>query len=209
MFLTFSRSKASFDPTEWRGGQFLSRQQTQTDFLVARWREGDISARDRLIALVLPELEQIAAARLRRETNSSLSTHDLINEAVARLLRREGSDIANRAHFIALSSRLMRNILIDNARARQAKGRNFARVEIRSQIIGEGPIDLHFLNSALIRLEAIEPSYAEIVEMRYFGGMTISDIAEVTRCSEPTVKRRWKVAQAWLLDALSNPIDDD
>lgn len=179
---------------------------SQTEDLIIAWREGDLTARDKLIVRLLPELKQIAAARLRRQHNSSLSTHELINEAVTRLLKAENMQLADRAHFVALSSRLMRNVLIDHVRAANAGRRKGERVELNTRIEGEVQFDLYQLDSALIRLEAIEPAFAEIVEMRYFGGMSIGDIAHVMRCSEPTVKRRWQVARAWLADALANPV---
>jgi RNA polymerase sigma factor (TIGR02999 family) len=181
---------------------------SQTEMLIVDWREGDRSARDRLIARLLPELEQIAAARLRREAGTSLSTHDLINDAVERLLKIDGESVASRAHFVALASRLMRNILVDNARARSAGKRQHRRVELTTRVEGAGKLDLHLLDSALIRLGAVEPALMELVEMRYFGGMSIGDIAQVTGWSEPTVKRRWRVARAWLADALSQPLPE-
>ena len=180
---------------------------SQTDMMIVEWRDGDIGARDNLIARLYPELKQIAAARLRNEQNSSLSTHDLINDAIERIIRIEQPEVASRSHFIALSSRMMRNILVDNARARSAGKRSRQRIELSTNIQGSGPVDLHRLDSALIRLEAIDPALMEIVEMRYFGGMTVPEVAEVTGWSEPTVKRRWQVARAWLADAMSNPLD--
>ncbi|MCB2066612.1 MAG: sigma-70 family RNA polymerase sigma factor [Erythrobacter sp.] len=179
-----------------------------TEMLIVDWGSGDASARDRVIARLLPELQQIAAARLRREAGSSLSTHDLINDAVEKILRIEQPALAGRAHFIALASRLMRNVLVDHARSRSAAKRDHRKVELNTRIQGEGPIDLALLNSALIRLEAIDPKLMEIVEMRYFGGMTVPEIAVVTGWSEPTVKRRWQLARAWLADALTQPIDN-
>ena len=155
----------------------------------------------------MPELEQIAAARLRAEHSTSLSTHDLINEAIMRIVG-SNPDVGNRAHLLALVSRLMRNVLVDQARLRQANKRQHQKVELRTQLPGTMPIDLYELDTALIRLEAIDEGYAEIVEMRYFGGMTIKEVAEVIGCSEPTVKRRWQVARAWLADALMQPLDD-
>jgi len=176
--------------------------------LIIDWRDGDMDARDRLIARLLPELQQMAAARLRYERASSLSTHDLINDAVERLLNIHGLELADRTHFTALASRLMRNILIDHARAKATDKRAHDKVELNTRVEGGARIDLIELNSALIRLEAIEPSLMEIVEMRYFGGMSVTDIAGATGWSEATVKRRWQVARAWLSDALSRPIDD-
>jgi len=179
-----------------------------TQVLIAGWRSGDGTARDRLISRLLPELTQIAAARLRGERNSSLSTGDLINDAVLRLLKSDGSELADRAHFIALASRLMRHILIDHARQKATAKRQGVKVELCTNIDGGQRLDLIALETALVRLGAIDAQLSELVEMRYFGGMTITDVAIVTGLSEPTVKRRWQAARAWLTDALANPIDD-
>lgn len=174
-----------------------------TALLLARWRSGEDEARDRLIARLHPALVQIAAARLRGERDSSLSTGDLINDAVLRLIEADGLALADRAHVIALASRLMRHILIDHARQKGAAKRRHASVELCTRIDGEQRVDLKRLDSALIRLGAIDAQLMELVEMRYFGGMTIEDVATVTGLSEPTVKRRWQTARAWLTDALA------
>ena len=181
--------------------------EANTEILIGRWRGGEDGARDRLIARLHPELAQIAAARLRRERDTSLSTGDLINDAVLRLMRIGAIELVDRAHVIALSSRMMRNILVDHARAKSAGRRNHVKVELTTRVEGEQRFDLNVLDSALIRLGAIDAQLMEIVEMRYFGGMTVADIATVTGLSEPTVKRRWQTARAWLTDTLSNPID--
>jgi RNA polymerase sigma factor (TIGR02999 family) len=179
-----------------------------THVLLARWRSGENAARDRLIARLHPELSQIAAARLRGERSSSLSTGDLINDAMLRLIQIDQRDLAGRAHFMALASRMMRHILVDHARARSSAKRRHVRVEICTDIDGEQRFDLASLEPALIRLGAMDEQLMEIVEMRYFGGMSVGDVAAVTGLSEPTVKRRWQVARAWLTDTLTHPIDD-
>lgn len=180
----------------------------KTKRLIVAWRDGDMSSRDRLIAHVMPELEQIAAARLRAEHSSSLSTHDLVNEALLKIIG-EHPEFGDRAHLLALVSRVMRNVLVDQARARMSNKRRHHKVELRTQIDGAIPqIDLLSLDSALIRLRAIDEGYADIVEMRYFGGMTVADIAVVTGWSEPTIKRRWRAARAWLSDAITDPLGD-
>lgn len=178
-----------------------------TTSLLVMWRGGEDGARDRLIARLHPELAQIAAARLRRERDTSLSTGDLINDAVIRLMRLGAIALVDRAHVIALASRMMRNILVDHARAKSAGRRDHVKVELTTRVEGGQRFDLNSLDSALIRLGAIDADLVEIVEMRYFGGMTVTDIAVVTGLSEPTVKRRWQTARAWLTDTLSNPID--
>ena len=175
--------------------------------LVQRWRDGDGLARDRLIARMLPELRQIAAARLRGEANSSLSTDDLINDAILRFMRLESVSLVDRAHFIALASRIMRNVLTDHARAKQAGKRRHQKIELNTQVDGGQRIDLESLNFALIRLGAIDPALMELVEMRYFGAMSIEDVALATGQSPATVKRRWRSARAWLADAMAEPIE--
>ena len=186
------------------------REGTGTVTLFRQWQGGAVSARDQLIARLSPDLAQIAAARLRGERNSSLSTGDLINEAVLRLLDGEQMALSGRAHFVALASRLMRNILVDHARTKRAAKRDHVKVELCTNVEGGNQrFDLKALDSALIRLGAIDPQLTELVEMRYFGGMTLADMSSVTGLSEPTVKRRWQAARAWLLDALENPIDRD
>lgn len=182
-------------------------EEPQTLVLMGRWREGQPQARDQLLSRLYPELSQIAAARLRKEYASSLSTGDLINDVVLRLMQVERIDVTDRAHLIALASRMMRNILIDYARQKQSDKRHHHKVELTTRIEGEQRLDLNSLETALIRLKGIDPALMELVEMRYFGGMTIEDIAVVSGLSEATVKRRWATARAWLTDALMNPVD--
>ncbi|MDO7842698.1 ECF-type sigma factor [Sphingomonas immobilis] len=179
----------------------------ETNALLLRWQTGETGARDRLIHRLYPELAQIAAARLRKERDSSLSTGDIINETVLRLVQMERVSLSDRAHFVALASRMMRHILVDHARSKGSAKRQHQKVELVTQIDGGQRLDLNRLESALIRLKALDEGLMELVEMRYFGGMTTGDIAGVTGMSEPTVKRRWQVARAWLTDALANPID--
>lgn len=177
--------------------------------LLREWRNGASSARDRLISRLHPELVQIAAARLRREAGSSFSSVDLVNDAVIRLLQIEGMTIADRAHFVALAARLMRNILVEHARAKGREKRRHVRVTLCTEIDGGQRIDLIQLETALIRLRVINPELVELVEMRFFGGMSMEEVAEVSGLSEATVKRRWRVARAWLAEALASPIDSD
>lgn len=186
------------------GGADIDR---SSESLLAAWHDGDRQARDLLLGRLHPELSQIAAARLRKELNSSLSTDDLINDVVLRLISLDRIDFTSRAHLIALASTLMRQILIDYARAKATDKRQHYKVELNTQVEGQQKFDLNSLDSALIRLGAIDAELAELVDMRYFGGMTFGDIAIVSKVSEATVKRRWQTARAWLTDALANPID--
>lgn len=186
-----------------------ARAAAETGLLLSLWRNGSCDARDRLIERLYPELAQIAAARLRHERESSLSTGDLIHQVVLRIIRSENLALTDRAHFLALSSRLMRNILIDHARAKASSKRGHVKIELCTALDGGRSVDLIALETALIRLKGLDSDLMDLVEMRYFGGMTIGDIAVVMGVSEPTVRRRWQVARAWLADALTNPLGDD
>jgi RNA polymerase sigma factor (TIGR02999 family) len=176
--------------------------------LLDGWRAGEGEARDRLLAHFYPDLRLIAAAKLRGERDTSLSTGDLINDAVVRMMRIAKPEVFSRLHLVALASRLMRNILVDHARAKLSAKRRHQKVELCTQVDGEQRVDLIVLETALIRLGALDTELAELVEMRYFGGMTVTDICAVTGQSEATVKRRWQVARAWLSDALTNSLAD-
>lgn len=170
--------------------------------LLTRWRSGDIAARDRLVALFYPDLQKTAAAMARYDRSASFSSADLVQETVMRLIRLERIDWQDRAHFLALSSRLMRRALIDHVRARRAGKRDHVRVELTSAVAGEPNFDLELVERALRKLAEADQGHADIVEMRYFGGMSLADIASVLDCSEVTVKRRWRVARAWLIDEI-------
>lgn len=176
--------------------------------LLVNWRAGDTTARDELIALLYPQLAHLAAARLRRESNSSLSSGDLIHEALARLLAIGDFDVSTRAHFIALAARLMRHVLVDAGRQKSADKRRHIKVELTTHVDGEQRFDLIALETALIRLKAVDPDLVDLVDMRYFGGMSLGEVAAVTGLSESTVKRRWHAARTWLADALAHPLDD-
>lgn len=181
----------------------------EADELLKAWRGGDLTARDRLFDLLYDELRQISAALLRSESRTSLSTGDLVNEAVLRLIRLERIEWSDKAHFLAISARAMRRALIDNARRKQSDKRQHQKVTLITRL-GDGradKIELDALDKALIRLSIIDEEKAAIVEMRYFGGLTVEEIAEVTGQSEATVKRHWRVARAWLRDAMKDSGD--
>lgn len=174
--------------------------------LLERWRAGDAAARDALIAALHGELSQIASARLRSERGVSLMTGDLVNDAVVRLMRADHARIVDQSHFIALASRVMRNVLIDHARGKATDKRAHQKVALDTRIDGNVQrLDLIALDTALTRLGAIDAQLMELVEMRYFGGMTLGECATVMGVSEATAKRRWQVARAWLSAALIAP----
>ena len=175
--------------------------------LLQRWRSGDTTARDALFELLYSELRQVSAALLRAESNNSLSTGDLVNEASIRLVQLDQIEWADKSHFLALSARAMRRVLIDHARRKHSNKRHHHRVTLVTRFEGGAQrLDLDALEKSLIRLAVIDAEKANIVELRYFGGMTLEEISEVTGTSESTVKRQWRVARAWLLDAMQTAI---
>lgn len=175
----------------------------ETRTLLRGWRGGDVGARDRLFELLYPDLRRSAAAMLRRERGTSLSTGDLIHEAVARLVALDRIDWQDRAHFMALAAMMMRRALLDHVRAKHRLKREHEKVELSTGIGGEPDAELEELNAALERLSSVDGQWAQIVEMRYFGGMEIADIGRVLGLSDSTVKRRWNAARIWLLEALT------
>jgi len=169
------------------------------------WKNGSRRAGDQIFSALEDELRTIAAARLRQERNCSLSAGDLVNEAVFKLMRLHSVELQSRAHILALASRLMRQILVDEARKRNSAKRYHTSVTLHTGVgQWEMQIDLMAIEIALEELGEIDEERAQIVEMRYFGGMSIVDIAEVLGVSEPTVKRRWASTRAWLRRRLAD-----
>jgi RNA polymerase sigma factor (TIGR02999 family) len=172
--------------------------------LLDDWRGGDNGARDRLFAVVQPELRRIASGFLRGERQDhTLEPNALVNELCLRLLGGTQVAFQDRAHFFAIAAQTMRRILIDHARARVADKRGGAQQRITlSAVDGWQPVvateDILALNEALETLEGADPRAARVVELRFFGGLREEDVAEVLGVSVITVKRDWKVARAWL-----------
>lgn len=172
--------------------------------LMANWQAGDREAGNALFVGLETELNGIAAAKLSQESNSSLSTGDLINEAVIKISRLKQIELTSKAHILALASRIMRQVLVDHARKKNSNKRDHHRVTLVTNI-GEWkmPVELMELDFLLQDLKDIDAQRADIVEMRFFGGMSIADIAIVLDVSEATVKRRWASTRAWLQNRLS------
>lgn len=175
--------------------------------LLAAWREGDLAARDRLIGIVYPELRAIARRQLSNERGDhTLQPTALVNEAYMRLSRMDRIDWHDRVHFVRMAARLMREILVDHARRHGAGKRDGGeRVTLTNLDVAEpaGDIDLVALDMALDQLAEIDPARAQLVELRYFGGLTIEEAAEAMSISPATVKRHWQATRAWLFEALS------
>ena len=167
-----------------------------------RWKAGDQGALEELVPLVYKELRDIARYHLRRERpEHTLQSAALVHEAYLRLVDQRPFDTENRAHFLAVASRLMRQILVDYARSHGAAKRGAdRRVELDTSIVlpQVRDTDVIALDDALNGLTKLDEQQGRIVELRFFGGLATEEIAEVLGISASTVKRDWNVAKAWL-----------
>ena len=183
--------------------------------LLLAWGRGDESARDQLIPLVLDTLRRIARRQLRAERGGhSFETNALINEAYLKLIEQSAVPWESRAHFFGIAARLMRELLVDHARARQRlkRGGGQEQISLTSSaiIVKEQAVDLLALDEALKTLSGVDPQSSRIVELRFFGGLTIDETAQVIGVSTPTVERGWRTARAWLQTELSpSPSKDE
>jgi RNA polymerase sigma factor (TIGR02999 family) len=175
--------------------------------LLGRWRAGDQQALQVLIPLVYEEPRRIARHHLRQERpDHTLQSTALVHEAYLKLMNQGPPEVENRAHFLAVSSRLMRQILVDHARRhRAAKRGGGLKLELKDVMASQKvqDIDVIALDHALSQLASLDPQQSRIVEMRFFGGLSIEDTAEVIGISRTTVKREWATARAWLLREMS------
>jgi RNA polymerase sigma factor (TIGR02999 family) len=174
--------------------------------LLQRWQGGDRDALDQLMPLVYDELHLIAQRHLARERREgTLQTTALVNEAYVKLIDQRRVDWQNRAHFFAIAARLMRRILLDDARRRQREKRGAGAVELSlddtPDVAPARSVDLTdiiALDRALQELEQLDPDQGRIVELRFFGGLTVQETGAVLQISPATVKREWAMAKAWL-----------
>ncbi len=179
-----------------------------TQLLIA-WSDGRRDALDNLIPLVYEDLRRLAAGYMHREpAGHSLQPTALVHEAYVRLIDQRQVQWRNRAHFYGVAAQMMRRILVDHARGRLAdkRGGGWERVTLvgdEAATVGSGGVDVLALNEALERLAAFDPQQERIVELRYFGGLTIEEAAEVIGISAATVVREWSIAKAWLRANLS------
>jgi RNA polymerase sigma factor (TIGR02999 family) len=158
--------------------------------------------RDRLLAELYNELRAAAARMLRRDAPFlTLQATDLVNEAATRIVRLDRMSWHDRQHFFATGARILRQVMIDEIRRKRA-GKRQAPTILIDQGGTEG-VDVEALDAALVKLEAASPELARIIEMRFFVGLGISEIAAVTEASESTVKRRWQTARLWLAEELA------
>jgi RNA polymerase sigma-70 factor, ECF subfamily len=172
-----------------------------------RWSAGDQEVTERLLPLVYEELRRIAARQLRRERDShTLQATAIVHEAYLRLVGQAGLEWPSRAHFFAFSAHLIRRILVDYARRRNRAKRGglsekITLVEMADLALEKSP-DLVALDEALSGLERVDPRKAAVVELKFFAGLTLEEIAEQLGISSETVSREWRRARAWLYSAL-------
>ena len=178
------------------------------------WSNGDRSALEKLTPLVHRELHRLAQAYMRGErAGHALQTTALVNEAYVRLIEAERRDFQNRAHFYAVAAKLMRHILVDFARSRDRIKRGGALEQVSLDealtITAGHTAELLDLDEALTALSKLDARQSQIVELRFFGGLTESEIAEVLKVSERTIQSDWRLARSWLLRELSGEKRND
>jgi RNA polymerase sigma-70 factor (ECF subfamily) len=176
--------------------------------LLLSWSQGDESALDQLIPLVYPELKRLARRYMGRESpEHTLQTSALINEAYLRLVDQQAVQWQDRAHFLAVAAQVMRHILIDHARSRRygkrGAGAQHIPLDDVAVVGGQRAAELVALDDALTRLATVDPRKSQIVELRFFGGLTVDETAEVMKLSPITIKREWRSAKAWLQSEIS------
>jgi RNA polymerase sigma-70 factor (ECF subfamily) len=180
--------------------------------LLTAWNNGDEEALSHLATFVYPELRRIARQHLwHRPPDHTLESAALANEAYLRLVRAGGICCENRVHFLALCSQIIRRILVDHARGRgyAKRGSNAVRVSLDDALLRARTrgIEVLALDEALESLSKIDARKGRVVELRYFGGLSVKETAEVIGISPETVHRDWKMAKAWLFDALTEEQD--
>ena len=177
--------------------------------LLRAWSDGDARALDALVPLVYEELRRRAAVALRRENvGHTLQPTALVHEAYVRLAGQRRIAWKNRAQFLGVAAEMMRRILVDRARARQAAKRSGGWSRVTLEGLAERPavdVDVLDLDAAMIELAELEPRGARIAELRFFGGLTLRETAEVLGVSMATVERDWQLAKAWLFGRLGDP----
>lgn len=187
----------------------MSSDQHEVTELLRDWSQGDSRALDKLLPLVYHELRHLASSYLSRERpDHTLQTTALVHEAYLKLIDQRRVTWQNRGHFFAIAAQAMRRILLDQARrhtaAKRGSGAAKLALDEAAALSIEPDENLLALDRALKELEAIDPQQARIIELRYFGGLTIEETAEVVGSSPATVKREWAMARAWLYRSLTS-----
>ena len=172
--------------------------------LLLAWQHGEAAALDELMAVVYDELRRLAAGRLKHErADHTLQPTALVNEVYLQLVDQRQVNWQNRAHFFGAVAEIMRRLLVDHARRHLAEKRGAGAVKVSltevAVVADNGPdVDVILLDQALIELAALDPPLARLVELRYFGGLSIEETAEALALSPATIKRHWQTAKSWL-----------
>ena len=178
--------------------------------LLVEWGDGNREALDRLMPLIYEELRRVAHRELRGERPGTIATTALVHEAYVRLVDQRRARVGSRAHFLSLAAKMMRRILVDEARRRGAVKRGAGMPRVSLDDVPEPGIEpdgqLVELDEALTNLEAFDPVLSRLVELRYFAGLTLEETADLLEVSRATAAREWEVARAWLFDALSDGV---
>jgi RNA polymerase sigma factor (TIGR02999 family) len=176
--------------------------------LLARWSGGDAAARDALVPLVYGELRGIARKCLAGQRGHTLQPTALVHEAYLRMVNRKSLPLQNRTHFFAVAAQMMRQILVDHARMHAAAKRGGSAITlVLDEAVGlpkKANLDLIALDDAMKQLAVLDARQCQIVELRFFGGLSIDETAEVIKISPSTTKREWATARIWLHHAMSN-----
>ena len=183
--------------------------QHQVTRLLGEWRHGDASALDQLMPLVYGELKEIAGRYFRRENaGHTLQPTAVVHEAFCRLIQQTSVNYESRAHFLAMAATMMRRVLIDHAKIAHAQRRGGGADTVLlddSMALSENKtVDMLIVDEALVELAKLDPEQARIVELRFFGGLSVEETAEVTKVSPATVKRYWRSARAFFIRRLSD-----
>jgi len=190
-----------------QGGGVAEKTSEPVSELLAKWRAGDEESFRRLVPLVYHKLHRLAHYHVRRErADHTLQTTALVHEAYLSLMKQEPTDFENRAHFFAVCAQLMREILVQYARRRNAakRGGGYKLTLDGSVVLPESRnLDLIALDDALQELARLDPQQSRIVELRFFGGLSIEETSQVLSISPATVKRYWTTARVWLHDQIS------
>lgn len=191
--------------------EMLMTSESDVTQMLQAWRQGDQAAGERLLPIVYAELHRRAAAAMRREdAGHTLQATALVHEAYMRLVDQRQAQWQNRGQFYGIAAQLMRRILIDHAREHLAakRGGGAKRVTLSGVDVAadsDDAIDILALNDAMIRLATLDERQAKVVELRYFGGLSVEEVAETLEISPATVKREWATARAWLKRELAGP----
>ncbi len=175
--------------------------------LLNRWQDGDGHALEQIVPVVYDQLQRLSRAQIRRDAGATIQATELVAEAYIRLIDVDSVDWQGRAHFYSMAARLMRQVLVERYRRRSAarRGGDVQQVTLHTNLQRNAPplLELDALEDALEQLERLDARQADIVTLKFFGGLTATEIACALDLSEATIKREWAAARIWLFDALS------